>query len=295
MNHMRASKKMQTLHAFSWTNHFVVFLTALFFLSFFSHQQAKAQGNLLINPRRVVFEGKKRIQEINLANTGKDSATYQISFKEIRMTEKGSFEEITQADSGQQFASKYLRLFPRRVTLAPNEAQVVKLQLSKTNQLGEGEYRSHLYFRATPMVEPMGEEEKGKESSELSVKLVPVFGITIPVFIQRGESTANVTLSDLVLEKGENGRILGITLNRTGNMSVYGDIIVKHISLKGKESQIGDVKGIAVYSPTLSRKFKINLENTPGVDYSSGKIHLIYKGQNETNSHKLAEAELLLH
>ena len=35
-----------------------------------------AQGNLLITPRRVVFEGTKRSMDLNLANTGQDSATY---------------------------------------------------------------------------------------------------------------------------------------------------------------------------------------------------------------------------
>lgn len=38
-----------------------------------------AQGDLLITPRRVVFEGNKRSTDISLANIGKDTATYSIS------------------------------------------------------------------------------------------------------------------------------------------------------------------------------------------------------------------------
>src|ERR1700759_689889 len=94
--------------------------------------QATAQGDLLISPLRIVFEGSKKSQEINLANVGKDTATYVVSIIDIRMKEDGSFEQITVPDSGQNFAGKYLRFFPRRVTLAPNEAQVVKIQLIKT-------------------------------------------------------------------------------------------------------------------------------------------------------------------
>jgi len=261
-----------------------------------ANNQTQAQGNLLINPRRVVFEGTKRFQEINLANTGKDSATYQISFKEIKMTEEGSFKEITEPAPGQRFASKYIRLFPRRVTLAPNEAQVVKIQLTKTNELLNGEYRSHLYFRAIPKAQQKGEVVSGEESSELSIKLVPVFGITIPVFIRRGESTSKVTLSDLALkDEGDVKKKLEVSLNRTGNMSVYGDITVNYISPIGKVSQIGHVRGIAVYAPIKSRKFLINLKNIPDVDYNLGKIHLTYEGQKESNPVKLAEAELFLH
>src|SRR4051812_12766425 len=112
----------------------------------FSNASIWAQGDLLISPLRIVFEGSKKSQEINLANVGKDTATYVISVKDIRMNEDGSFDEITVPDSGQLFAGPYLRFFPRKVTLAPNEAQVVKIQLIKTNELTTGEYRSHLYF-----------------------------------------------------------------------------------------------------------------------------------------------------
>src|SRR5580700_8466443 len=111
---------------------------------------AFGQGDLLISPLRVTFEGSKKSQEINLANVGKDTATYIISVQDIKMNDDGSFEQITTPEPGQNFAGPYLRFFPRKVTLAPNEAQVVKIQLIKTNELQPGEYRSHLYFRAVP-------------------------------------------------------------------------------------------------------------------------------------------------
>ncbi|MFA8433822.1 MAG: molecular chaperone [Marinifilaceae bacterium] len=292
---MQNRNRIQTDSFFSGKRQALFLIPVLILITLFYPGQSLAQGNLLITPRRVVFDGNKRIQELNLANTGKDSATYQISFKEIRMTENGGFEEITQPDPGQNFASKYLRFFPRRVTLGPKEAQVVKLQLSRTNQLQAGEYRSHMYFRAVPKEKPLGEKEAGSASSTLSVKLVPVFGITIPVIIRRGESTASVSMVDLALEGGADSTPnLGITLQRTGNMSVYGDITVKHISPAGKVRQVGLVKGIAVYTPTAKRRFRINLDQSAGVDYGSGKLQLIYKGQKDAEYAQLAEAELQL-
>ena len=91
-----------------------------------------AQGNLMVFPKRVVFEGLKRSQELNLANTGTDTARYVISFVNYRMKGNGEFEEITQPDSGQNFADKYIRFFPRSVVLPPNEAQIVRYKLLKT-------------------------------------------------------------------------------------------------------------------------------------------------------------------
>ncbi|BAX80062.1 hypothetical protein ALGA_1687 [Labilibaculum antarcticum] len=265
-------------------------------LSLFSSGQAMAQGNLLITPRRVVFEGNKRMQELNLANTGKDTATYNISFKEIRMTEGGGFEEITQPDPGQNFASDNLRFFPRRVTLAPNEAQLVKMQLSKTNQLVTGEFRSHIYFRAVPQKKALGEKEDSHVATGLSVSLKPVFGITIPVIIRRGESTAQVSLSNLELVRDEDQTFkLKLKFDRTGNMSVYGDIRVDYISPEGKLIQVGLVKGLAVYSPTASRTFSMKLDNQAGIDYTKGKLHLVYSRQKADKGAMLCEAELNLH
>ena len=136
-----------------------------------------AQGDLVIFPKRVVFEEKNRIQQINLANTGKDTAVYNMSFVEFRMTELGNFEEITVPDLGQQFATPCLRVYPRQVTLAPNESQTVKVQLINSNKLQDVEYRSHLYFRAIKSTKPLGQEGVRSDTAVLSVKIKAVFGV----------------------------------------------------------------------------------------------------------------------
>ena len=122
------------------SEYFMIFLTLLSGLSFFYGIDSKAQGNLLITPRRVVFEGSKRSVDLNLANTGIDTATYAISLIQIRMTTEGGFETITEPDPDQLFADKYIRFFPRSVTLGPNEGQIVKVQVSRFNELSPGEY-----------------------------------------------------------------------------------------------------------------------------------------------------------
>src|ERR1700683_359602 len=76
-----------------------------------------AQGNLLLLPGRVIFEGAKRYEELNLGNTGKDTARYVISLMHIRMKADGGFEEINQPDSGDRVADRFLRFFPHSVEL----------------------------------------------------------------------------------------------------------------------------------------------------------------------------------
>lgn len=254
---------------------------------------ARAQGNLLINPKRVIFDGTKRSHEISLANIGKDSATYIVSFVQNRMTDDGNFEPIVQPDSGQNFADKYLRIFPRSVTLGPNEAQVIKVQVNQFNKLQLGEYRSHLYFRAVPNIRPLGEDSAKKDTSDVSVQLTAIFGISIPIIIRSGESNTRVNLSNLQLEN-RSAPALKVRFNRTGNMSVYGDLSVDHVSNQGKVTRIGLIKGISVYTPNKVRNIFIKLDKNAEVNYRSGKLQVNYLASSEEKSEKLASAVLSL-
>jgi|SRR5688572_5139681 len=252
------------------------------------------QGNLLITPRRVVFEGTKKIQELNLANIGKDTARYVLSMVEIRMKEDGSFENITVPDSGQFFASPYLRFFPRSVVLGPNESQLLKVQLTKTNELAAGEYRSHIYFRAVREEKPLGEIEAIVDSNSISVSLIPIFGITIPVIIRSGELNATVTLSDVTYFERDTTNMVGMTFHRTGNMSAYGDVFVNHISTDGKTTRVGQANGVAVYTPNRKRRFEMKLNYASGIDLSKGKLQVEFVSQSDLNPEVIAQSELEL-
>lgn len=239
-----------------------------------------SQGNLLLTPKRIVFEGSKRSEELNIVNTGKDTARYVISFVQIRMKEDGSFETITAPDSAQFFADKNLRFFPRSVTLAPNEAQTVKVQLINKGKLEPGEYRSHLYLRGVASDKPLDETDTSKAATGISIKIIPVFGFSIPMIIRIGENTAaaNLTRISVTMEK-DTLPYVNMDLNRTGNMSVYGDVWVDHTSPEGKVTRVGLIKGLSVYTPNLKRHVRVGLNKDIGIDYHSGKLHIVYAYQ----------------
>ena len=280
----------------TWSRHYMYYITALLSILAFLSSNANAQGNLLITPRRIVFEGTKKTLDLNLANTGQDSATYAISIVQIRMKDEGGFETITEPDPGQQFADRNIRFYPRSVTLGPNEAQVVKVQVIKQNELAAGEYRSHFYFRAVPRTKPLGEEEVAKDSSAISVQLTPIFGITIPVIVRVGENDSKVTLSDIKFQiVNDTIPSISFTFNRTGKMSVFGDISVDYVSTNGKITRVGVANGIAVYTPNSIRRFQFNLNKVPGIDFKSGTLRIIYSAPSDVKPAKYAETELLLH
>jgi len=273
----------------------IIYLVYLILFSFICSNNSAAQGNLVVTPRRIVFDGTKRSLDLNLANIGQDTATYAISMVQIRMKEDGGFETITTPDPGQNFADKNIRFFPRSVTLPPKEAQMVKVQLLRTSQLAPGEYRSHFYFRAIPKIKPLGEENTKRDSSAISVQITPIFGITIPVIIRIGESNTKVSLADLAFQFSEDGvPLFSLKFNRTGNFSVFGDLAVDHVSPQGTVTRVGIANGIAVYTPNTSRQFGMKLNKVPGVDFTSGKLQVVYSTSSDVKPARLAEAELIL-
>lgn len=249
--------------------------------------QGFAQGDLLIFPKRLVFEGtQNRVQTLNLNNNGRDTATYRLSYVENRMNKDGHFELIEEPDAGQQFASPYLRFYPRTITLAPGETQVVKVQLTRTSELETGEYRSHLYFRAVPETKARQPEDKQDAEPEgISIKLLPVYGISIANIIRIGDPEVQVDLSNLVLEKFNDSLfVISMDFSRSGLASSYGDITIKHISAAGKETTVGEMDGFAVYTPGSLRRAKIELRSIDGVDFNSGTLEAIYTSQGSAKS-----------
>lgn len=255
-----------------------------------------AQGNLLVTPRRVVFDKAPFTRELNLANIGKDTSRFLISIMEIRMKEDGSFEQITVPDSGQRFASSHLRIYPRSVAIAPGESQVVKVQFVKGADMEAGEYRSHVYIRAVPIEKPLGDTATDPKQTDIAVKLTAIFGISVPAIVRVGDNDAKITISkpSVIMLDEKSPPKLTLTLNRTGLMSTYGNLTVECIDTTGKVTQVGLVKGIAVYTPNTKRTFQMDLDNSQKINYHNCKLHIVYKTDKDASIQDFAEAELAL-
>lgn len=252
-----------------------------------------AQGDLLISPRRVVFEGNKQKEELNLVNIGKDTAIYAISFVQYNMKEDGTFKPIEKPDSGQMFADPYLRVFPRRVTLAPREPQVIALQYRRIPNMQPGEYRSHLYFRSEKNTRPLGSANKGKDTAQLVIDLIPIYGMSIPVIIRSGSVNVTTVLNNLMLEANPDSTYsLKITINRSGNISSFGDLRVEFTPLKGKPYEVGRVNGIGVYTNLKKRNISIKLTKSPLMTFKNGKLKVQYQSVGLPKPVIYSEAEL---
>ncbi len=253
--------------------------------------QSFAQGNLLITPKRVVFEGNNQQAELNLMNTGTDTATYSVSLRHYNMSEEGILQMIEKSDTAQDIADPYLRIFPRQVTLAPGEAQVVMMQYRRKPGMKEGEYRSHVWFRSEKNYEPLGKQQPSLDSAQMSVSVIAIFGITIPVIIRTGQVNVSTTLSGFKLETETDKRqTLQFMIHREGDYSTHGNVVVEYVPDQGKPYQIGMLKGLSVFTNIHQRSVSIKLNYVPGLVLKSGKLRVRYTSPDEAKYSIYAEA-----
>lgn len=260
-------------------------------------QQVFSQGNLLVAPIRVVFEGSKQREDLNLSNIGQDTSVYLISFIHYQMLENGAFKQLENTDSlPTPRSDTYLRIFPRRVTLPPGESQIVRLQYRKPADLADGEYRSHLYFRAEKEIAPLGMKVAGADSTNLSVSITPIFGISIPIIIRNGNPNLDVKLTDVKLTvQNDSVYNLGLSINRVGNMSAYGNLKAEYVPDKGQTIVVGQANGVGVYTEIDKRNYNLPIRIKNGVALQKGKLVITYYSVTSTGTNKeLARTEYRL-
>ena len=252
-------------------------------------------GDLAVAPTRVVFEGRNRSAQLSLVNRGSTTATYRIQVVNMRMDENGQMQRIDKPDAGQNFAGDLFRYSPRQVTLAPGETQAVRLLLRKPGNLADGEYRSHLLMQNVPKDAGVSIEQN-QAAQGVQIRMVPIFGITIPVIVRHGNTQANVSLTDLkIMPPDAESAVprLRFNINRDGSSSAFGDLTAKLVS-GGKETVIGQIMRLAIYTPNTNRGVTMSLRVPAGVSLSSGKLHLTYAQTEDDGGKPMADAELAL-
>lgn len=248
-------------------------------------QPASAQGDLLVAPTRVVLNGGGS-SEVVLSNIGATPATYRISLELRRMTPEGDLETIEEADmtAEQKAMLEMFRYAPRRIVLPPNQPQSVRISARPPEGLGDGEYRVHMSFRAIPDAQPVEAGDQQAPASGFSIRLVPVYGISIPVILRKGNLSATASLANpaVVREGGET--VFRVDINRTGTRSVYGEV---RVMAPGAKQPAFLVRGIAVYPEVSGRTLKVDLTPAQAAAFK-GPMTIEYREMPEQGGKLLA-------
>ena len=248
-------------------------------------------GDLLISATRLVFQDSRHNADIILKNISSANTTYRVLLIDERMTKDGALERITAPTSADFVADKLIRYSPRQVVLPAGTSQTIRIQVKDAPGLAPGEYRSHMMFQGLPKnVGTSINQVKGEAKPSLRIQMTPVYGIAIPLIVRVGKTAANVKLTNLQYQAGDpkdNNASVHATIERIGNRSVFGDLLV---SIRGKDHKaqvIGEMRGVAVYTSTDRREVNIPVE-LPAT-FKSGRIAIVY--QDGENAGKLLTSD----
>lgn len=246
---------------------------------------AQAQGDLLVAPTRVVMNGGGSA-EVVLSNIGSAPATYRITLELRRMDADGDFSDVAEesANPVERAALDMIRYAPRRITLLPGQPQAVRISARPAPDLPDGEYRVHMGFRAIPAA--MTPEEAAKEAATggLSIRLTPVYGITIPVFVRKGRLEASAALANPRFVKDGEQTFVELDMSRTGQRSVFGMIEGK----TARGEAVFQQRGIAIYPEVNQRKLRVPV--TPEQQAKlTGPIRIEYRELPENGGQLIAE------
>ncbi|QNN64889.1 molecular chaperone [Sphingomonas rhizophila] len=207
-------------------------------------------GDLLVAPTRIILNGG-RGTEIILKNIGDATATYRVSAELRRMTPEGVLVEVTNPSADEKAAQDMVVFAPRKVTLPPNSPQAVRVSARAPQGLPDGEYRIHLLFRAIPDPTPV---TAPTQASGLAFKLIPVYGVTIPVIVRLGSLEAKAGIADVQFEQDKGRKLVTLQLTRNGTRSTYGEV---RVIKPGVKDPVAVLKGVAVYKELSTRKVSV--------------------------------------
>jgi len=243
----------------------------------FAESALATSKTLMINPVRVVFEGRQRSATVSVANTNPDPVSYRVSLVTMRKDAEGKLYEADKETEQEAFTKSLIRFSPRRSTIEPGTRQVIKLMVRKPKNLPPGEYQTRLSI--VPLADLKDSSDSGRTDSETSkINVDLIVGITIPVIIQHGKQLSEITSTGLSLIKVPalpSGLAAQVTLSRSGQYSVFGDIIVRYIPSSGSENiLIAQGKSVGVYQPDGQKSFILPIQNWNIESQRSGTLRV---------------------
>ena len=243
-------------------------------------------GDLLVAPTRIVLNGS-RGTEIVLSNIGDDVATYRVSVELRRMKPDGSLEDVAQASDREKTAQNMILYAPRRVTIAPNQPQTIRIAARAPAGLADGEYRAHLLFRAVPAPRPVAPPAPVKG---VSFELIPIYGVTIPVVVRLGNLSAKVGIANIALAQQGGKPAVSLDLTRAGDRSVFGDVRVFKAGIK---DPIAIQRGVAIYTEIGTRHMVIPLKPELAAS-ATGPVTVDFVESTDSGPVALAETRAVL-
>ena len=170
--------------------------------------------------------------------------------------------------------------------LPPNQPQAVRIVARAAPELPDGEYRVHMLFRGVPDPVEAATADQAPSANGLSIRLTPIYGITIPLIVRKGQLEASATLAHPRVEHTASRATLVFDLTHTGPRSVFGELIAHPRS--GPPMLL--MRGIAIYPEVAQRRVDVALSSEQ-LTKLRGPVRLEYREPSEAGGALIASVD----
>lgn len=262
---------------------------------------AATSGDVNLTPRRIVFGPRDRgVKEITVFNRTAGTATYTITLTDQVMMPDGAIVAASEAPATEKerlkSALSFIRYSPRQMTLGPHESQTVRLQARPPAGEPPTEYRTHFSVTATPPADTgvdIAAAASGTTSNMLDVRITPIYGIMIPIFVRTGDLSAQVSISNVHMVETQGRRAIGFAIDRSGARSVYGAVDI-YLERPGSSKKIGGIHGLGVYGEIDQRRVVIPLDTDAPAVGPGSRVKIVYTDDELNPGTILAQTEATL-
>ena len=169
---------------------------------------------------------RERSQEVILTNptSQRVEVSTDLGFKLIQSDSLGriTLSEEAQPEGAARSCKGWLKIFPRKFTLAPGESRSARVLILPPDSIPDGEYWGRAIFSSLPADDnPAGDLDSG---NIIRTKLRMQITLDIPVIFRKGTMQTGIAVEGVALKDIGEGTLALIDVKRLGNCAYRGTL-----------------------------------------------------------------------
>lgn len=218
-------------------NRYTHFLVGMFLCTLMNVASAQIE----VAPTRVILTMRERSQEINVSNPSDNQVEVNadLGFKLIRTDSLGSqtLDSARTAEEASRSGRNWVKIFPRRFTLAPRSSRLVRVMVTIPDSAATGEYWARLIVAGTPLNSTLPVDLDSAQGIETNISMR--MELDLPIIIRKGNVETGIALEGLQGRQTPENTVLLVDTRRTGNSAYRGT--VNAVVRDGSGSEIASV------------------------------------------------------
>jgi hypothetical protein len=251
---------------------FHIRILALVALGFTLAQTATAQ--IEVAPTRVILSMRDRSHEVSVNNPSDNAVEVntELGYRLIRFDSLGSLglDSARTPQEASRSGRDWLKIFPRRFTLAPHTSRLVRVMVTIPDGVDEGEYWARLIVTGTPMGATVPVDADSTQG--IDTRLTMRMQLDLPVIIRKGESSTGITLDGVQGRKINDTTIVLVDMNRSGNSAYRGTLRTVIHAADGAEIARAEQQFTAEFALRLGFRFPRLADGNYTLDVESESV-----------------------